>query len=129
MVASGRRVFPPLLAPAIFRVRSSYHAAMRAFAYAMLAVAILAGGCTGKKPPSASTDETAALDAVDLEARLSAGSLSAEHVARVFLDRIAALNDAGPELHAIIEVNPDALSIARDLDVRRAQGGPIGPLH
>ncbi|HVS22395.1 MAG TPA: amidase family protein, partial [Gammaproteobacteria bacterium] len=97
---------------------------------ALLAVAIVAAGCSAKAPPTASTDaEIVALDAVDLESRLADGRLSAEHVASVFLARIAAMNDAGPALHAIIEVNPDALSIARELDGRRAREGPVGPLH
>jgi amidase len=98
--------------------------------HALLAVAIVAAGCTAKAPRSASTDtEIAALDAVELRSRLADGTLSAERVASVFLARIAALNDTGPELHAIIEVNPDALSIARELDGRRAREGPVGPLH
>ena len=97
---------------------------------ALFAVAIVAAGCTAKAPPTASTDaEIVALDAVKLESRLADGRLSAERVASVFLARIAAMNDAGPALHAIIEVNPDALSIARELDGRRAREGPVGPLH
>jgi amidase len=96
----------------------------------VFAVAILAAGCGGKRPPNAATDEEiVALDAVELEARLAVGALSAERVTGAFLARIAALNDAGPKLRAIIEVNPDALSIARELDGRRARGEPVGPLH
>jgi amidase len=95
-----------------------------------LAIALLCAGCTAKPPPDTASDgEIAALDAVELEARLASGALSAERVAGVFLARIAALNDAGPQLRAIVEVNPDALAIARELDRRRARGGPVGPLH
>jgi amidase len=96
----------------------------------VLALAILCTGCTAKPPPNAATDaDIAALDAVSLESRLASGELSAERVASVFLARIAASNDAGPKLRALVEVNPDALAIARDLDRRRAAGGPVGPLH
>jgi len=95
-----------------------------------LAIAILCVGCTAKPPSNAATDvEIAALDAVGLETRLASGELSAERVAGVFLARIEALNDAGPSLHAVVEVNPDALAIAGDLDRRRAKSGPVGPLH
>jgi len=95
-----------------------------------LAFAFICGGCIAKPPPNTATDaEIAALDAVSLEARLASGELSAERVARVFLARIEALNDAGPSLHAIVEVNPDAVAIARELDRRRAQSGAVGPLH
>ncbi|HUL82802.1 MAG TPA: amidase [Gammaproteobacteria bacterium] len=97
---------------------------------ALLAFASLVASCMSKAPPETLSDEqVAALDAVELEARLAAGALSAERVATVFLARIARMNDSGPELHAIIEVNPDALSIARVLDRRRSHDGPVGPLH
>jgi amidase len=69
-----------------------------------------------------------ALDAVELRAELAAGRVSAERVTQAFLRRIAALDDAGPTLRAVIEVNPDAEAIARDLD-RRRNDGPIGALH
>jgi amidase len=69
------------------------------------------------------------IDAPTLRDRLASGELAAEAVTRVYLERIAALDDSGPRLNAIIEVNPDALDIARDLDARFAREGPAGPLH
>ena len=41
---------------------------------------------------------------------------SAEENARVYLDRIEALDDAGPELNAVIAVNPDAPRLAREAE-------------
>ncbi len=67
-------------------------------------------------------------DALTLRAELAGGRVSAEHVTQVFLRRIAALNGAGPTLNAVIEINPDALSIARRLDRQRARGN-LGALH
>src|SRR5690606_251572 len=69
------------------------------------------------------------LDAPALAAELAAGNVTAERVTRAVLARIAALDDAGPRLNAIIETNPDALAIARELDARLAASGPVGPLH
>jgi amidase len=46
-----------------------------------------------------------------------------------YLSRIDALNRKGPELRAVLEVNPDALSIADSLDQERKAKGPRGPLH
>ena len=60
---------------------------------------------------------------------LARGEASAERVTEVFLGRIATLDDAGPAFNAIIEVNPDALAIARELDRRFAASGAVGPLH
>lgn len=45
---------------------------------------------------------------------------------KAYLARIAEVN---PILHAVNEVNPDALAIAADLDAQRAAGTTLGPLH
>lgn len=64
-----------------------------------------------------------------LQAQLSSGSLSGVELAQAYLDRIAATNETGPELRAVIEINPDALAIAASLDLERGQGITRGPLH
>lgn len=48
------------------------------------------------------------------------GSLSAEQLARAYLARIAAMDRSGPHVNAVIEINPDALSIARQRDRQRS---------
>lgn len=70
-----------------------------------------------------------ALDAVTLRAELAAGRVSSERVTRAYLARIAALDDAGPTLGAVIEVNPDAEALARALDEEYDRTGVTGPLH
>jgi amidase len=45
---------------------------------------------------------------------------------KAYLQRITEVNR---EFHCILETNPDALSIARDLDDERRTSGPRGPLH
>lgn len=57
-----------------------------------------------------------ALDASSLRAEIAAGRISAVQATQAYLKRIAALDDAGPMLGAVIEVNPDAEAIARGLD-------------
>jgi amidase len=68
-------------------------------------------------------------DIAALQSLMEQGDLTAEELTRYYLDRIAALDDAGPKLNAIIEVNPDALEIARALDSERRGRGPRGPMH
>jgi amidase len=46
-----------------------------------------------------------------------------------YLARIAAIDKAGPRLNAVIELNPDALRIADELDKERRAGKLRGPLH
>ena len=48
---------------------------------------------------------------------------------RFYLDRIAAYDQAGPRLNAVIFLNPQALADARALDEERKKRGPRGPLH
>jgi amidase len=67
--------------------------------------------------------------AVALAAALAGGSLTAERLVRDCLARIAAIDRAGPRLHSVIEVNPDAVAIAKGLDGERKAGRVRGPLH
>ncbi len=64
-----------------------------------------------------------------LQESMSAGRLSAERIAELYLERIEAVDRAGPGLHSVIEVNPEALTIAAALDRERAAGRVRGPLH
>ncbi|KAJ7879665.1 amidase signature domain-containing protein [Mycena leptocephala] len=52
--------------------------------------------------------------------------LTAQQLTQCYIDRINLLN---PYFHTVIQINPDALSIARALDVERVKSGPRGPLH
>lgn len=61
-----------------------------------------------------------------LQDAMASGALSAVQITQHYLDRIETLN---PQLRAIIEVNPDALSIAASLDAERANGEVRSPLH
>ncbi len=65
----------------------------------------------------------------DLQARMGAGTLTARELTAAYLQRIAELDQAGPKLNAVIELNPDALAIADQLDAERKSGRVRGPLH
>src|SRR4029079_4079601 len=45
------------------------------------------------------------------------------------LDRIAAIDDAGPQLNAVIDINPAAVKEADARDAERKAGQSRGPLH
>ncbi|MGZ5034026.1 MAG: amidase [Usitatibacter sp.] len=64
-----------------------------------------------------------------LATRMSAGTLTSKALTQAYLDRIAALDRAGPALRAVIELNPEALDIADSLDRERRGGRVRGPLH
>ncbi|MGO1002044.1 amidase [Lysobacter sp. CA196] len=68
-------------------------------------------------------------DSATLAARMAAGDFSSARLTQAYLDRIAALDDNGPRLNAVIELNPNALAEARTLDEERKAGKLRGPLH
>ena len=65
----------------------------------------------------------------DLQAQLASGKATSRGLCQQYLARIAAIDKAGPALNAIIELNPDALSIADGLDKERKAGKLRGPMH
>ncbi|MEO7115794.1 MAG: amidase [Caldimonas sp.] len=67
--------------------------------------------------------------AAELAQAMSAGRVTSERLVRDALARIAAIDRAGPKLHSVIELNPDALAIAKALDAERKAGKVRGPLH
>ncbi|WP_088142746.1 amidase [Achromobacter xylosoxidans] len=65
----------------------------------------------------------------ELRAAMAAGSLSAMDLVRAYLARIAAHDQAGPALNAVIALNSQALAEAADRDRERQLGAALGPLH
>ncbi len=65
----------------------------------------------------------------DLQQAMVAGRVTAQRLVELYLERIEVLDRQGPTLHSILEINPDALAIARSLDEERAATGSRGPLH
>lgn len=65
----------------------------------------------------------------ELQRRMAAGELTARMLTHAYLERIAAVDRSGPRLNAVIEVNPDALAIAAELDAERRAGKVRGPMH
>ena len=46
-----------------------------------------------------------------------------------YIERIESLDRKGPTLRSVLEINPDALSVAAELDRERKERGTRGPLH
>jgi amidase len=64
-----------------------------------------------------------------LQAEMKSGAITSRELVRTFLTRIETIDKHGPAINSVIEVNPDALEIATQLDAERARSGPRGPLH
>ncbi len=61
-----------------------------------------------------------------LQAQMAGGSSTSRGITQAYLSQI---NDIDRKLNSIIEINPDALSIADQLDAERKAGKIRGPLH
>jgi len=64
-----------------------------------------------------------------LQAAMAAGHTNSVELTNFYINRILALDQRGPGLNSVIELNPDALSIAQQADKLRRQGKVLGPLH
>src|SRR5271167_687166 len=64
-----------------------------------------------------------------LEALMASGKLSSAQLTSYYIDRILTLDQSGPGVNSVIELNPDALDIARQMDKLRKKGTVLGPLH
>ena len=69
------------------------------------------------------------LTITDLQAGLQSGKYTARSLVEQYQARIDALDNKGPALNHIMELNPDALTIADQRDAERKSGKPHGPLH
>ncbi len=65
----------------------------------------------------------------DINKAFDAGALTSEKLVQLYLNRIAAYDKQGPHINAVITLNPQALSVARALDVERKTKGPRSKLH
>ncbi len=80
----------------------------------------------GFNVPESELDE---ITVADLQEAMESGRWSAARITEMYLSRIEAVDQSGPTLRSVIETNPDALSIARELDDERGNGNGRGPLH
>ena len=82
-------------------------------------------GAQGEIPPFEFDEVTAD----DLQGMMESGEHTARSITEAYLGRLEAMDRQGPELRSMIEINPDALAIADELDAERQANGPRGPLH
>ena len=89
------------------------------------------GSCDSRAPKEAFVDdfEYLEVDVYALQDGYAQGKFRIQDVVKAYLDRIAEIDDQGPTLNAVIQVNPDALDIARQLDKEILADKIRGPLH
>src|SRR5438477_11683645 len=81
------------------------------------------------QPPVPTTSPLDEATASQMQEWMTAGRYTSRQLVEMYLKRIDEIDRSGPALRSIIEVNPDALTIADALDAERKAKGPRGPLH
>lgn len=65
----------------------------------------------------------------EIQSKMESGELTSRQLAEFYIRRIETLDQAGPKVNSVIELNPDALTIASALDAERQADKVRGPLH
>ena len=65
----------------------------------------------------------------DLQAAMTAGTVTSEDVVREYLTRASVYDRHGPTFRALLSLNPRAIADARASDAMRAAGRVLGPFH
>jgi len=91
----------------------------------MAATADHDNGNDNNQAPTRHNEETIA----QLQAEMASGRLTSEQLTRDYITRILRLDQRGPGVNSVLELNPDALAMARNADWMRRHGKVLGPLH
>jgi len=113
-------------------LRSGASATLATAAYPALGAARVIDRAASSEAASKSTTSDFELDEITIDSLQKAfadGRYSSRSVTDKYLARIQEIDKAGPTLNSVIEVNPDAIKIAEELDAERKSKGARGPLH
>lgn len=80
-------------------------------------------------PTTLPAEELSEISLGELRSGLSSGRWTSRSLCEACLDHIAAIDESGPRLNSVIEINPDALADAQSLDEDRQAGRIRSPLH
>jgi amidase len=118
--------------------RPGSHVSRRGFLAAGISSGVIAAAfpslvhAEAREPGPAAPVPTGELDDIgvrELQEGLASGKYSARSITEKYIARIGEIDRSGPTLRSVIELNPDALSIADGLDRERKEKGSRGPMH
>ncbi|WP_439643441.1 amidase [Gemmatimonas sp.] len=98
---------------------------MRQLIFALL----LSATTTSAAAQSAKPLEVTEASVTQLQQAMAEGRATSASITRAYLARIAAYDQSGPRLNAIIRLNPRALAEVAALDAERKAGKVRGPMH
>ena len=96
----------------------------------LLSIVLLAAACAlSAQTPRVAPFDLEEVTTAELQQRMSSGRETSRSLVEKYLARIDELDRRGPALRSVLEINPDARSIADGLDAERRAGHMRGPLH
>jgi amidase len=95
----------------------------------LVIVLLAAAGVVSAQTPRVAPFDLEEVTIAELQQRLSSGRETSRSLVDKYLARIDELDRRGPELRSVLEINPDARSIADAMDAERRAGRMRGPLH
>ncbi len=104
----------------------------RSAAAVLVAILVLGGAAVPMPRAQEATVPAFELDEAtvsSLQEAMVAGRYTSQRLVELYTERINAIDRGGPALRSVIQINPDALSIAERLDDERRAGRVRGPLH
>ena len=96
---------------------------------AIFVMALMLNSCSEQKTEEKQLQISNEITIDEIQDALAKGEYTIEDLTGYYLERIDEISFNGPELNAVITVNPDALDIARQLDEELQAGDSRGPLH
>ncbi len=80
-------------------------------------------------PPAIQAFELEEATITQLQEGMTTGQYTSRSIVEIYIKHIGEIDKTGPKINSIIEINPDALAIADQLDKERKEGKVRGPLH
>src|SRR5437764_15474425 len=99
------------------------------FTLSLFLVALLVSSSAAQRDEHAVPDRFNEATVAQLQAEMASGHLTSEELTKYYLTRIIALDQNGPGVNAVIEINPDALVMAKNAAMLRRDGPVLGRLH
>src|SRR5467141_390669 len=104
---------------------------MERILFVFIATVLASGWATAENtvPEASAPSHFNEATVADLQLKMAAGTITSVQLTKYYLQRILALDQNGPGVNSVIELNPDAIRIAEQMDDLRMRGKVLGPLH
>lgn len=101
---------------------------MKTQSFLLVLFVLIISACSPKEKEPTPKIDLEELTVAQIHAAYQNGTYTVTELVQAYLDRVKEIDQNGPALHSMIELNPDALEIAKKLDADLKDGKMEGPL-